>query len=173
MSWAKLVGTVLLVLGLGGLAGCGYTPLYGDTAGGGKTSESLSRVTIGAIDQGLVGRDVRVGLLDHINPDGERADPLHRLEVTLTPALGGVLVQPDAAITRYNYTLSANYKLIDLKTGEVVIKGDVLGTSAYNVVTNEYATVVARRDAERRAATTVSDAIALRVALYLKNKKTS
>src|SRR5258707_3244104 len=53
-----------------------------------------------------------VALMDRINPEGEPGAPLHRIEITLTSALGGLLVQPDAAITRYNYQLVGNYKLV-------------------------------------------------------------
>jgi LPS-assembly lipoprotein len=171
MSWPRLLGLLLPLLLAGGLSGCaGYSPLYGTNAAGVRNSEVLSRVQVGSIEPGMVGYDVRNGLLDQINPDGEPAQPLHRLEVSLTPNLSGLLVQPDAAITRYNYTLLGRYRLIDLATGKVEAQGDVTGTSAYNVVTNEYATVVARRDAERRAAHSVSDGIALRVAVFLKSK---
>ena len=164
MSWSKICCLVMML----GLGACGYTPLYGTSSAGIQASEALSRVSVGPIEQGLVGRDVRVALLDRINPNGEPTAPLHRLEITLTPSLGGLLVQPDAAITRYNYQLLGNYKLIDLATGKVLTEGAVTGTSAYNVVTNEYATVVARRDAERRAATSISEEIALRLALFLR-----
>jgi len=169
MSWSKLGLALLLMSGLGALAGCGYSPLYGESSAGVQASDAMQRISIAAIDKGLVGVDVQTALLDQMNPNGVPAEPLHRLVVRLTPSLGGLLVQPDAAITRYNYTLVGVYQLIDLKTGKVALQGDVLGTSAYNVVSNEYATVAARRDAERRAARTVSDGIVLRVALYLKN----
>ena len=169
MSWPRILCLVLAC----SLSGCGYTPLYGTNAAGVQNSVALSRVSIAPIGPDMVGYDVRTALLDQMNPDGEPSQPLHRLEVTLAPALAGLLVQPDAAITRYNYVLQGTYKLSDLTTGKIVTQGDVTGTSAYNVVTSEYATVVARRDAERRAAHTVSDAISLRVALYLKGKSSS
>jgi LPS-assembly lipoprotein len=153
-----------------GLAACGYSPLYGTSSAGVQASEALQRVSIGPIDQGqgLVGRDVRVALMDRMNPNGEPGAPLQRLDITLTSSIGGLLVQPDSAITRYNYQLVGTFKLIDVATSKVLAQGTAVGTSAYNVVTNEYATVVARRDAERRAADSIGDQITLRVALYLK-----
>lgn len=167
MWWLRLATPLIVAAGL---AACGYTPLYGTSSAGMQTSEALSDVAIAPIDMGLVGLDVYTGLLDRINPEGSKAGSKHRLQVRLAPALSGLLVQPDSAITRYNYTLIGSYELIDLSTGKVAVSGDVVGTSAYNVVSSEYATVVARRDAEKRAAKSVSDEIALRIALYLKTR---
>ena len=166
MSWLRSLSVLMML----GLAACGYQPLYGTSSPGVHASEALAKVQIASIE-GLVGRDVQVALLDRINPDGEPSQPTHRLEIKLIPSLAGLLVQPDAAITRYNYQLTGNYKLIDITTGNVVAQGSVLGTAAYNVVTNEYATVVARRDAEKRAAESIGQEIALRLALYMKGKQ--
>jgi LPS-assembly lipoprotein len=62
--------------------------------------------------------------------------------------------------------LNADYRLVDLSSNEVVLKGNTEATSAYNVVESEYATLVARRDAEKRAAKMLSDDLSLRLALY-------
>ena len=99
MSWSRL-GFLLVLMLSGALAGCGYTPLYGTSSAGGQTAEALTHVVIGPIDQGLVGLDVRTGLLDRISPDGTPDKAQHRLEVRLVPSLNGLLVQPDSAITR-------------------------------------------------------------------------
>ena len=172
MSWSRFRLPALgLVLTLS-LSGCGYTPLYGTATRGPETLAALSRVQIATVDaptaDSLVGRDVRDTLLDQVNPNGEPDAPLQRLEIGLSESLGGLLVQPDAAITRYNYTLVAAYKLIDIQTGKVALQGQVIGVSAYNVVASQYATVVARRDAQRRAAESVSNELSLRLALYFK-----
>jgi LPS-assembly lipoprotein len=172
MSWSRYAARASLALGItamvGFLAGCGYTPLYGSMGHGGKVSEAMRQVAVPTVASGLVGLDVRNELLDSMGVDGSPIAPAQRLEVTVTPTVSGLLVQPDAAVTRYNYTLVGNYRLVDTKTNAVLTEGQVYGQSAYNVVISEYATVVARRDAERRAAHNVSDELAMRMAIYFK-----
>lgn len=170
MLWVKRAAAGLIAFGALALSGCGYTPLYSADATN-NVSEALAQVEIAPIGQGFVGLDVRTALLDHMSPNGEPARPVQRLEINLVPALGGLLVQPDSAITRYNYTLTANYKLIDVATGKVLNQGGATGTSGYNVVTSEYATVIARRDAERRAARSVGEKIVTQLSLFMRNKK--
>jgi LPS-assembly lipoprotein len=173
MSWSNLRAALCALFAASLLAACGYTPLYGSMSGSGhgnaKITEAMKGLDVPQIPGGgLIGLDVRNGLLDNMGIDGNPVKPAQRLEVTLTPSLGGLLVQPDAAITRYNYTLLGAYRLVDTKDGHVLTEGHVYGQSAYNVVTSEYATVVARRDAERRAAQNVSTELATRIALYYK-----
>jgi LPS-assembly lipoprotein len=170
MSWSNLRAALCALFSASLLAACGYTPLYGDMSGGphnGKVMEAMKGLDVPQIP-GLLGLDVRNGLLDNMGIDGNPVKPAQRLEVTLTSSLGGLLVQPDAAITRYNYRLAGAYKLVDTKDGHVLTEGHVYGQSAYNVVTSEYATVVAQRDAERRAAQNISEELATRIALYYK-----
>jgi LPS-assembly lipoprotein len=170
MSWSSLRATLcaLLLLSSGLLAGCGYTPLYGQMSDGGKVkvTEAMKGMAVPQIQGGLVGLDVRNGLLDFMGIDGSPINPDKRLEVTVSPSVVGLLVQPDAAVTRYNYTLTGSYRLVESQSGKVLTQGSVVGQSAYNVVLSEYATVVAERDAERRAARNVSEELASRVALY-------
>lgn len=179
MSWSslhpgargRLVALALALAALGTLAACGFKPVYGDRGLGVRTSEAMGLVEVAPISGGLVATLVRNNLLDRINPNGEPSAPRHRLEVTLTPVLSGLLVQPDASTTRYNYTILGRYKLIDMVTGEVALEGGVRGEAGYNVVESEYATLIAKQNAERRAALAISEDLTLRVSLFLDKEK--
>ncbi len=74
-------------------------------------------------------------------------------------------MQNDAAITRYNDTLSISYELTD-KKGTVITKGAETGLSAYNVVTSPYATLIAQRDADTNAAVDIAYRIRTDLAVY-------
>ncbi|MFP5295786.1 MAG: hypothetical protein ACLGG3_00510, partial [Alphaproteobacteria bacterium] len=65
---------VLAAVSLAGLAGCGFTPLYGEAGVGG----SLSRIAVTTQDDRL-GYRVREQLEDALGRDGSQA-PLWRLE---------------------------------------------------------------------------------------------
>lgn len=162
----------LFVLGLmaSALAGCGFAPVYGERPANAPTQIALDNVEVAPIAEKLLGLEMRNGLIDRINPNGEPASPLYRLEVNLNAQRGGVLVQPDASITRYDYILTARYKLIGLEKNETLASGTTSARASYNVVESEYATLIAQQDAGKRAARTLSDDVAMRIALYFSGK---
>lgn len=164
MLWPDL-RVLWLVFLLPLVGACGFRPVYGEHAAGVLAEDKLRQVEVASMS-GLPGLYLRNDLLDRIHADGEAATPSHRLDVAVSSSVVGSLVEPDATVTRYSYTLGANYKLVDLSNNAVVLQGTSEATSAYNVVESEYATLVARRDAERRAAKVVSDDLSLRLALF-------
>ena len=80
-------------------------------------------------------------------------------------------LQNDAAITRYNDTLSVHYELTD-RTGHLITEGDENGLSAYNVVASPYATLIAQRDADTRAAYDIAYRIRTNLAVFFQKAAT-
>jgi LPS-assembly lipoprotein len=70
---------------------------------------------------------------------------------------------PEGAI----YQLYSEYKLIRLADNKVVLNGHTNGRAAYDKVESVFNDIRAKRDAEDRAARTVSEAIRTRIAAYL------
>jgi len=171
---AGMIGSTVKQLAAAALAlsvaGCGFAPVYGEHSSGFHAQAELDQVQIAPINDRLVGLDFRNQLLDRLNPHGEPAQPAYRLEVVVQEGLGGSLVQPDASITRYSYVLTAKYSLIGLNDEKVLTSGTVSSRAAYNVVDSEYATLVASQDAQKRATSTMTEDLALRIALYFNGR---
>jgi LPS-assembly lipoprotein len=161
-----LIKTGLAVLLAGMLGACGFQPLYGENAGGARTDAELERIQVVAVDDGRTGHDVYNALIDRLSPNGEPANPDYQLQVRLRERREGVAIERDASITRYNYQLLAHYSLIDMRSGNVIHEGDSRSIASYNVVDSQFATLVAQRDAEERAATELSEDIKLRLAIF-------
>jgi len=153
-----------------GLSACGFAPVYGEKSAGVTAQTALDQVQISTINERLLGLEVRNNLIDQMNPNGEPVSPLYRLDVSLKQSRGGVLVQPDASVTRYEYSLTADYRLIDLDKGDILTSGKFTARASYNVVDSEYATLVSRQDAQKRAAGTLSDELSMRIALYFNGR---
>lgn len=160
MKWLT-VASVALVLG-----GCGFTPLYGMHEGGGRTNTELGQIKVLEIDSGRTGHDVYNALIDNLSPSGEPGEPDYELRVRLTEDREGVAIERDASITRYNFQLNASFRLVDIRSGNVIYEGRSRSIAAYNVVESQFATLSARRDAEERAATELSEDIKLRLAIF-------
>ena len=165
---AKGAAGVLVALCVsGGLAGCGFTPVYGEH-GRGSTADGpkVANVRVASMGPSEIGLYMRESLLGDISGSIEPEHPTHVLVVSPQVSESSVLVQTTGYVTRYNVSVSASYKLMDSITGQVVTEGQTRALSAYNVIQSEYATLVGKRDAERRAADTAAHDISMRVALY-------
>jgi len=157
---------ILAVVALASLAGgCGFHPLYGDSAATAGTSDKLAAIYVEPIPDRL-GYELRNTLIDLFDSQGRGASSGYRLHVTLGLKSQGVALQNDAAITRYNDTLTVNYELTDARSGDVVTKGEETGLSAYNVVASPYATLTAQQDADKRAAEDIAYRIRTNLAVF-------
>jgi len=164
MSRANTYGfSVALLIAL---SGCGLRPMY---AGGssGPVATGLSSIQVAPVPD-RAGWLVRSALVDRLG--GEAANPTYRLEVDLDDDLIGFGIRGDSAVTRERRTLRARYRLVDLKTGEVVLDATAGSDAGIDVVSSEYATVAAEQSAQERLATVVADQMVSRLALFVRRR---
>jgi LPS-assembly lipoprotein len=150
------------------LAACGLTPMYAGGASG-SVASSLATVQVAPIPE-RSGWLVRNALVDRLG--GEKSDPAYRLEVELDDDLTAFGIRGDAAVTRERRTLRARYRLVDLKTGEVVLDATAGSDAGIDIVSSEYATVAAEQTAQERLASVVADQMIARLALFMSRAKT-
>lgn len=149
------------------LAACGLKPMY---AGGssGAVAGGLNAVQVAPIPE-RAGWLVRNALVDRLG--GEAGDPAFRLEVELDDDLTAFGIRGDAAVTRERRTLRARYRLVDLKSGEVVLDATAGSDAGIDIVSSEYATVAAEQTAQERLAGVVADQMVARLALFMSRAK--
>ncbi len=162
----RLIKGLSIVIVAGALSACGFTPLYGEREGGVRTDAELQQIQVIPIESSRTGHDIYNALIDRLSPYGEPDDPDYQLRIRLNERREGVAIERDASITRYNYRLLAEYSLLDVRTGNVIHEGRSRSIASYNVVESQFATLVARRDAEERAAMELSEDIKLRLAIF-------
>lgn len=161
-STRRIAIAVAWLAAMAGLAACGYKPLYGQK---GAIRRHMGQVKIDPIAS-RQGQILRNALLDRINPDGAPGAAPYRLKINYSESLSQVAIRRDEAATRANLRISVNFELRENASGVVVFRGRSRRTSSYNIVTSDYANVVARRAAQRRAADLIAEDIATRLALY-------
>ncbi len=147
-----------------GLTACGFRPLYGGGPNSPRRLE-LSQIEITPINSKL-GVDLRNELIDRLTPDGEPTYPQYRLDLVLHEYREGLGIQKDTSVTRWNYQLSADYRLLDLGTGKVITRGTASTMASYSVVDSQFATLTAENDAKQRASVDLGDQLELRLALF-------
>ena len=145
---------VLAAVSLAGLAGCGFTPLYGEAGVGG----SLSRIAVTTQDDRL-GYRVREQLEDALGRDGSQA-PLWRLETVIDQERRPLGRRIEDTAARYELTVRGAWTLTPLTGGEP-ISGVETVTTTYAAADQPYAAIAAQQDGEERAAAELARLIRL------------
>ena len=165
---------LLAIAASGLLGGCGFHPLYGvPDMPKGTMQATLGSIYVEPVPDRL-GYQLRNQLIDLLDARGEPTGAAYRLHVTLATKSEAIGVQSQSApggltqtaITRYNDRLTAEYELVDIRTGAVVTKGTETGLTSYNVLSSPYATLSVQQDADRRAAEDIADRIRVDIAVH-------
>ncbi|MFQ5534360.1 MAG: hypothetical protein ACE5EM_06015, partial [Sphingomonadales bacterium] len=138
------------VLGLLALSACGFRTLHGEHPGHTEVTARLAEIEIAPIPD-HIGQTLRNELLDRIAPFGTAGKTRYRLDVRLELEDEGLGFRDDESITRINLRLDAHFRLVELETGDDVLKEKARALVSYNVVQSDFANLSADRDARRRA----------------------
>jgi len=155
-----LLAAALVTAGLG-LAGCGFSPLYG--APGVTAQLTAIQVTT---PPGRTGQLIREHLDDALARD-KGAAPRYRMDLRLSETRYPRGVRVDNVATRYEYVLIAAYTLSALPSGSPVKTGSTRVQVTYDSADQPYASVSAQQDAQDRAAGEAARKIELELAAWL------
>ncbi|MBB4658019.1 LPS assembly lipoprotein LptE [Parvularcula dongshanensis] len=158
---AALAGLALLV------EGCGFTPLYA-TGGRSGIASDMREVTVTGVQGPPDAAYYVQGALRDVLP-GDAPSQRYRLAIALRDQRRAVAVTEAADTTRYDYVLNASYTLQDTQTGDRR-RSSLQTIVSYGVVDSQYASLVGREDAVRRAALDLARRLETDVALYLKDR---
>ena len=161
-------GLSLLLAVTPALAGCsgGFQPLYGTTPSGAGLQERLAQLDVATIP-GRVGQRIRNELIFQSSGGGELLPPTHRLEVSVTESVLSTLVKKDGDALGQIYSAQANFKVIEIKSKQVVLTGSSHSRAGFERFQSIYSNQRAREDAEDRVARTIADDLKTRVSIYL------
>ncbi len=162
---------LLPVLGIIALLtnGCGFRPLYQSGGGGGEAA--LATIDVVRI-RDRMGQQLRNLLIENFAPRGRSAQTDYSLVVTLTETKKKLAIKKDETATRANLTIRAKFKLHALNNPNPgTFAGQALSTNSYNILTSDFATLSAERNARNRALRTLAEEIRLRVASALRNQR--
>jgi len=147
------------------LGACGLQPMYAG-GGSGHVASGLSTIQVGPIPE-RAGWLVRNALVDRLG--GEPGNPSYRLDVELDDNITAFGIRGDSSATRERRTLRARYRLVELKTGAVVLDATAGSDAGIDIVSSEYATVAAEQTAQERLAEGIADQMVSRLALFVRH----
>lgn len=167
MDFSKPSRLAFLLLLCMPLPACGLHPLY---KGGksGAVAKTLGAVHVASIP-GKSGYLLHGALQDRLMPENGLR-PRYQLEVEADDRIEGLGTRRDNTVNRERRTLRARYRLIDLRTNQVVVDATASSDAGIDVVTSEYATIAAEDTALGQIAENVADQIVTHLALYAERR---
>jgi len=157
-------GPLAIVLALL-LGGCGFHPLYAERADGGFDAD-LAAIKVGTISDRL-GQELTLSLRDGLNPHGVKVPARYVLDVTLLPTRNDLAIRSDGTASRTQMMIVANFRLKEITTDRTVLQGTTRTAVSFDALTDEYANVVARQNAQERSLQDISDDIRARLVAYV------
>ena len=148
--------------------GCGWEPLYGDIETG-PASVELRAIKVDPIAE-RIGQRLAIALRNSLNPTGEPTTPRYQLSTTLTTYLSNLGIQSQGLATLGQLDAYAAYKLVELKTGSVLLANSVHVANSFDLNPNQYSTIVGEDDARNRSVAELDQEIVARLTLFLQRR---
>jgi Predicted secreted (periplasmic) protein len=154
-----------------GLAAC-FKPLYGPTASGQNLSSVLASIDVEKmmmpLDLEELGHELRSELVYQLNGSGIPAPKRYKLKLNYNQRLSNPIIDAETGrATTASVTGAVDYTLLDSDGKTVVTKGRVDALVTYERPAQRFASLRARRDANRRLGKELAGHIKNRLAMAL------
>jgi LPS-assembly lipoprotein len=174
-SRLTLAAATLLLTGLmsGMLSACGFQPLYSQNGSSPAVQAEMASIIVDvpmsdASNGERLEQLVYSSLMGELTPLGTPPQPAWRLEVAVQQISKGVGFEEDDSVTRFNVQILSSWRLVDTSNQTVVFTSASRSIAAYNVVTSQFATLTAEKDAVKRAAVDLARDITLQLSLHFR-----
>ncbi len=150
------------------LAGCGFTPLYGNTSGA-TVQQQMGEVAVGLIPD-RTGQLLRQSLQDQLQIAGAQTQQLYILNVSYNISTQGIGVQEDTSTTRNRFIATASWTLSPIGNPQApLVKGQASTEDALNIIDQQYfALTLETNTVDQQLATEIAAQISTQVAAYFK-----
>jgi LPS-assembly lipoprotein len=159
---------LMLGLGLSGLAGCGWAPLYADIQTG-PADEELRAIRVAPINE-RIGQRLTLALRESLNPTGEPTKQRYILRTTLQVARADLGIQTQGLGTRGRLDAYASFILSNSTGGAALFTGSSHVAESFDILANLYSDTVAEDDARTRAVEELRGDIVSRLTLFLQRR---
>jgi hypothetical protein len=163
-AWAPLLAAGVSLMPVG----CGWEPLYGDIETEPASAE-LRAIKVDPIAE-RIGQRLAIALRNSLNPTGEPTTQRYQLSTTLTTYLSNLGIQSQGLATLGQIDAYATYKLVELKTGSVLLTNTVHVANSFDLNPNQYSTIVGEDDACNRSVAELDQEIVTRLTAFLQRR---
>ena len=158
---------LLAVLAAGGLAGCGFQPLYGSGAADGDVLDRLAEINVLLIPE-RAGQLLRQSLMTRLERGGAGAARRYDLSVQLSLSLDPIAIQPDNSTSRVRLIGSAAWALLAKDAQRrTMVSGTAREVDGYNVINQQFfAAELTSNAVQRRMVDALGEQITTQLALH-------
>ncbi len=150
------------------MLGCGWEPLYGDIETEPASAE-LRAIKVDPISE-RIGQRLAIALRNSLNPTGEPTPTRYQLSTTLTTYLSNLGIQSQGLATLSQLDAYATYKLVEIKTGSVLLTNTIHVANSFDLNSNQYSTIVGEDDARDRSVAELDREIVTRLTIFLQRR---
>ena len=150
------------------LSGCGWEPLYADRESS-PADADMRAIKVDPIPE-RIGQRLALALRESLNPDGTPTPQRYRLSILLITLRSDLGIQETGLGSRGKLDATANITLRDIKTGATLLFTSSHTAESFDILANEYASVVAEDDARTRAVEVLRRDIMTRLTLFLQRR---
>jgi LPS-assembly lipoprotein len=169
LSSSRLPLAALFALAGCGLAGCGFSPLYGAGPDSTAVAQQLDQVEVANIPE-RTGQLLRQSLQDQLQAAGAPAVQQYSLNVSYSIAGESVGIQPDTSASRVRLIATATWSLTPIgQPGTKLTFGQATTEDALNVIDEQYfAQDLENNTVDQQLADEIAAQITSQVAVYFK-----
>jgi len=155
---------------LGALAGCGFSPLYGNGPDSTPVAQQLDEVAVANIPE-RTGQMLRESLQDQLEAAGAPTVQHYTLNVAYSIAGQAVGIQEDTSASRIRVIATASWSLSPIgQPGERLTAGQATTEDALNVIDEQYfAQELESTTLDQQLADEIAAQITSQVAVYFKS----
>jgi LPS-assembly lipoprotein len=146
-------------------SGCGWERLYADPQSG-PASANLRAIKVLPIPERM-GQRMELALREALNPTGEPTPVRYTLRTALLFSLSSLGIQTQGTATLGKIDATATCFLVANASGQNLTTFTVHDQNSFILNPNQYSTVVAEDDAQRRTAAELSQEIMLQLSLFM------
>jgi len=143
------------------LFGCGFQPILG-TRTGSEIRKEVRYIEISPIAD-RIGQQLRNHLVHDIMPLGGSSVTKYKLIVKLTESKQNLAIKKSEIATRANLRFNASYVIILKSNGKKIAGGHSRMTTSYNILNQTFSTLMAEKNARKRAVREISADISSKV----------
>jgi LPS-assembly lipoprotein len=162
--------SILLTLGL--LSGCGFTPMYGSagTANRHQVQSVLNNIAIENIPN-REGQYLRNRLIDRFYTGGDPVNPAYTLVLSpVNESKYSLDITKDANATRAELRVGTTMVLRDRASGAALLTRDFVSSTSYNILASQFTTRVSEDNARLNAIDALARQAEQAVVLYFERQ---
>jgi LPS-assembly lipoprotein len=162
MTSAKSLTALTLAAFL--IAGCGFAPIYARPDANYAPLRGISVQSRGQERSDYIFAQVMADKLGAYTPSGE-----YVLETVISESRLGFGIRVDDVATRYESTVTVQYRLVRASDGTVILQGARSGVSSYDVPSDPYSELAAEQKSIERAVELAAEKLRMDLTLYFAN----